>query len=144
MASIKYKDNGEYKDIVVKVGDTQPIGTIVDYDGTEVPNGWEEVNDYELILQIAGSTTTTSYTLPKNLSSWKKIIVVVNNFQPTTLYTFLFNVYSASQKVSIPYIAGDNTMTIYDIDIEKTSETTINVTCNRGWGNIKLYGIYTI
>jgi hypothetical protein len=45
MANIKYKENGEYKDIVVKVGDTQPIGTIVDYDGAEVPNGWEEVTD---------------------------------------------------------------------------------------------------
>lgn len=45
MASIKYKDNGEYKDIVVKVGDTLPIGTEVDYEGAEVPNGWEEVSD---------------------------------------------------------------------------------------------------
>ena len=57
MASIKYKDNGTYKDIVVKVGDTQPIGTIVDYDGAEVPNGWEEVddpNDYSTTEQRVG------------------------------------------------------------------------------------------
>jgi hypothetical protein len=45
MANIKYKENGEYKDIVVKVGDTSPIGLEADYDGTEVPNGWEEVTD---------------------------------------------------------------------------------------------------
>ena len=98
---------GEVYEPVVKVSDTLPTGTEVDYDGSVVPDGWEEVDDYELILQLAGSTSKTTYTLPKNLSSWKKIIVVVNNFQPTTLYTFLFNVYSASQKVSIPYIAGD-------------------------------------
>ena len=45
MASIKYKDNGEYKDIVVKVGDTLPIGAEVDYEGAEVPNGWEQIDD---------------------------------------------------------------------------------------------------
>ena len=57
MASIKYKDNGEYKDIVVKVGDTLPIGTEVDYEGAEVPNGWEEVddpNEYSTTEQVIG------------------------------------------------------------------------------------------
>ena len=45
MASIKYKDNGEYKDIVVKIGDTLPIGAEMDYEGNVVPNGWEEITD---------------------------------------------------------------------------------------------------
>ena len=47
MASIKYKDNGTYKDIVVKVGDTLPIGTEVDYEGATAPAGWEEITDYD-------------------------------------------------------------------------------------------------
>lgn len=37
--------NGEKKQMIVKVGDTLPIGTEVDYDGTSVPNGWEQVNN---------------------------------------------------------------------------------------------------
>ena len=42
MASIKYKDNGTYKDIVVKVGDTLPIGAIIGFDTTQtIPDGWE-------------------------------------------------------------------------------------------------------
>ena len=45
MASIKYKNNGTYKYIVVKVGDTLPIGAEIDYEGSIVPNGWEEVDD---------------------------------------------------------------------------------------------------
>lgn len=49
MANIKYKENGEYKDIVVKVGDTTPIGAEIDYEGSVVPDGWEEVTTEEYI-----------------------------------------------------------------------------------------------
>lgn len=44
---MKYRDpeTGELKEISVKAADTLPIGTIVDYDGTEVPDGWEKVDD---------------------------------------------------------------------------------------------------
>ena len=44
---MKYRDpqTGEFKDITVKVADTLPVGTEVDYDGTKVPSGWEEVDD---------------------------------------------------------------------------------------------------
>lgn len=42
---MKYKDpiTGELKSITVKSGDTLPIGTIVEFDGTEIPDGYEEV-----------------------------------------------------------------------------------------------------
>ena len=45
---MKYRDpdTREFKDITVKTSDTLPIGTIVDYDGTEVPSGWENVENY--------------------------------------------------------------------------------------------------
>lgn len=42
---MKYNDNGEYKDIYVKSFDTLPVGTEVDYIGSTVPSGWEEVDD---------------------------------------------------------------------------------------------------
>lgn len=44
---MKYKDpvTGEMKTLSVKAADTLPIGTIVDYDGDEVPDGWEEVDE---------------------------------------------------------------------------------------------------
>lgn len=56
---MKYEDTQtrEFKDITVKVSDTLPIGTEVDYDGTTVPNGWEQVEDpsaYSLEEQIIG------------------------------------------------------------------------------------------
>lgn len=42
---MKYRDpqTGEFKDITVKVSDTLPIGAEVDYDGTTVPSGWEQI-----------------------------------------------------------------------------------------------------
>lgn len=45
---MRYQDpvTGEWKTISVKAADTLPIGTIVDYDGDTVPDGWEEIPDY--------------------------------------------------------------------------------------------------
>ena len=67
MASIKYKDNGEYKDIVVKVGDTQPIGTIVDYDGSTIPNGWQQVEN--VLWENTSPTTAIENGAEFSLSS---------------------------------------------------------------------------
>lgn len=47
---MKYKDpsTGQLKELSLKAADTLPIGTIVDYDGKEVPEGWEKygTDDY--------------------------------------------------------------------------------------------------
>lgn len=56
---MKYRDpdTGELKDIYVKASDTLPIGAEVDYNGTEVPSGWEEVdnpNDYSIDEKVVG------------------------------------------------------------------------------------------
>lgn len=44
---MKYKDpiTGEIKDITIKSGDTLPIGTIVDFDGDTIPDGYEEATE---------------------------------------------------------------------------------------------------
>ena len=43
---MKYKDptTGKFKEINVKVADTLPVGSEVDYNGTTIPTGWEEVD----------------------------------------------------------------------------------------------------
>lgn len=47
MARQYYKDSttGQMKPLGVKVEDTLPVGTEVDYDGTDIPEGWVEVDD---------------------------------------------------------------------------------------------------
>ena len=56
---MKYRDpvTGEFKDVTVKVSDTLPIGAEVDYDGTTIPNGWEQIED----------VTTTENVVSRNL-----------------------------------------------------------------------------
>ena len=55
---MKYRDpeTGEFKDITVKVSDTLPIGAEVDYDGTTIPNGWEQVEDVNKIERVLASS----------------------------------------------------------------------------------------
>lgn len=43
---MKYNDNGEIKELNLKTLDTLPEGSIIEYEGTTVPSGWEEVQDY--------------------------------------------------------------------------------------------------
>lgn len=44
---MKYKDpiTGELRDVIIKSGDTLPIGTIVDFDGDVIPDGYEEATE---------------------------------------------------------------------------------------------------
>lgn len=51
---MNYNDNGTIKQITVKAGDTLPVGTEVDFDGTTIPAGWEEV-------PTVGENTKTVY-----------------------------------------------------------------------------------
>lgn len=51
--SLKYRTSAgtsasNFSDLVVKVGDTLPIGTEVDYDGQTAPAGWQEVSETKL------------------------------------------------------------------------------------------------
>lgn len=49
---MKYKDpvTGEWKEIYSKTADTLPVGTVVDFDGTEIPAGWEQAEEVENII----------------------------------------------------------------------------------------------
>lgn len=78
---MKYNDNGEWKDIIIKATDTLPIGTEVDYNGTNIPDGWEEVEDtvtriLKVIYPIGAIYTSTNSTNPKDMfgfGTWEQI-----------------------------------------------------------------------
>lgn len=78
---MKYNDNGEWKDIIVKATDTLPIGTEVDYNGTDVPDGWEEVEDtvtrvLKVIYPVGAIYTSANSTNPKDMfgfGTWEQI-----------------------------------------------------------------------
>jgi hypothetical protein len=69
---MKYNDNGEYKEIVVKSVDTLPVGTEVDFDGNEVPSGWTEENNI-LYQSPTSSGVNTNITLNDNVNNYKYI-----------------------------------------------------------------------
>lgn len=89
MAILKYKDptTGDWIELSNAVGDTLPIGTIVEYDGTTVPTNWEKVNDYSTeevktgetwidgkpiyrkVISLTASTSTKSLSISSIISN---------------------------------------------------------------------------
>ena len=61
---MKYKDpiTGELKDIYVKASDTLPVGSVVDYDGEDIPAGWEQVEEDDVALIESGSNENGNWT----------------------------------------------------------------------------------
>lgn len=56
---MKYRDlDGQFKEIHVKVGDTLPVGSVVDYEGEGVPAGWTEVDDKGSLIVSSEEPTT--------------------------------------------------------------------------------------
>lgn len=65
---MKYNDNGEVKNIIIKSGDTLPIGTEVEYDGETIPAGWQEVEVEHKILKK--TVTTDGWNTPLKLNDY--------------------------------------------------------------------------
>ena len=91
--SLKYRTSAgtsasDFTDLVVKVGDTLPIGTEVDYDGQTAPAGWQEVSSNLVVdsirtknlLNIAsgGLFPNTSGTVVELVGYYNAVIDVSN------------------------------------------------------------------
>lgn len=48
---MKYNDNGETRTVMVKAGDSQPIGTILTYSGESIPDGYSEISGTAIYAQ---------------------------------------------------------------------------------------------
>lgn len=48
---MKYNDNGSVKTVMVKAGDSQPIGTILTYSGESIPDGYSEISGTAIYAQ---------------------------------------------------------------------------------------------
>ena len=82
MAVLKYKDptTGDWIELSNAVGDTLPIGAIVEYDGTTVPTNWEQVNDYSTEEVNTGSTWINGKPI------YRRVIVIPNVTATQTTY----------------------------------------------------------
>lgn len=57
---INYKENNQWKEVKVKVGDNIPVGAEMDYDGSTIPVGWEEIPQVYGIID-SGSNANGNY-----------------------------------------------------------------------------------
>lgn len=132
---MKYRDpvTGEFKDITVKASDTLPIGTIVDYDGTTVPSGWEQIDnpsDYSTEEQVIGTwigkplyrkiityTQTsaigilndiTHILIPHNIANFKQVIKIDGVSSIGNVLPILNGTNMSSQSASISSVDSNN------------------------------------
>ena len=123
---------GQVYEPVVKVGDTQPIGTIVDYDGAEVPNGWEEVADSfnETLAENVSKTFSlkayTNYILVATSYGQGSASTITNVFIVTTGQ----NVSKTSRAIKVG--GSDNEL----VTISFTDGLTMVITSKSGIWNI--------
>lgn len=128
---MKYRDpnTGELKDLYVKTSDTLPIGTVVDYDGDTVPDGYEEVNtsyktlangylyrkigdDVEINVKLTGVSTTlpnnltTIGTLPEGYRPKENIYVPVYAVNTTNSFLAIRLIIQTDGTVSLQQISG--------------------------------------
>ena len=71
---MKYRDpeTGEFKELYAKAVDTLPVGTVVDYEGNEIPAGWEEAG------ASPGSCACFSKTDNQDIVSNERIPILFN------------------------------------------------------------------
>ena len=109
---VKYKDTttGNFVELGVKVGDTLPVGSEVDYDGETVPTGWEEVNsvtDYDISDYIAtGITFNSNYSYIRKSGSNVSIQLMITSTLTTSTTTILENLPNEILDTSISQFWG--------------------------------------
>lgn len=112
--------NTQLKDLLVSDGDTLPIGAIVEFDGTEVPEGYEEITDGQW-----HNLTPTKGTW--SILRYKKIGDIVFIEGATTSYTY-----------------SGSTDYIFTVPSEiKPSGSSLYFNCNLSGARIGRWGIDT-
>ena len=139
---IKYKDptTGQFKDISVKVADSLPIGTEVDYDGETVPTGWEQVdnpNDYSTTETRIGTwidgkplyrKVVTGIYETQVLFEILNVLKMVNMYgtiKTDTVVHQLGAYYSSDYYSGLQFNPSINTMKLFAADIYRNNEYTI-------------------
>lgn len=127
---MKYNDNGEIKNIYIKAADTLPIGTIVDYDGTTVPDGYEKVDD-EVVLYENSSGSNVAITLNDNLSKYNKIEIQYYDAGAYNLHgcKTIYNPNNKNFAISETYIVkgGNIYYQVFDNTTYSATGTSINL-----------------
>ena len=113
MAIQKYKDaNGNWQNINVKVADTLPLGSVVEYDGTTVPDGWQEANGVVKSKTINGNSGSFG-NISLDLDNTKYVLVniIVESCSDTTKGTPICMILNGNNSW-FAHIVGDANLSI--------------------------------
>lgn len=112
--SLKYRTSAgtsasDFTDLVVKVGDTLPIGTEVDYDGQTAPAGWQEVSETKLGDVVVDSIRTKNmFDLTPVVNGTSHIIYYPVKVKTNTKYTVSTNDSGADPTVANVFFLTTN------------------------------------
>ena len=156
---MKYKDpvTGELKDIYVKASDTLPVGSVVDYDGEDIPAGWEQIEDDSLKavnMKIGESFETNEYLDGKKVYGY--IFKFQHAFTKDEQYTIELPFASEMDKAwvdsSICFMDNSKTSETYNVwnlgyvsgsyfMVGILSRNRLAITPNDSWGDSWTYTI---
>lgn len=123
---MKYNDNGEIKNIIIKAGDTLPIGTEVDYDGESIPAGWQEVEETIVSLGATNNADTT-ISISDGINSYK-YFVLVGGYAANRNCMTIPTIFMKLQKTETKYNLIVPTYNGYgSVNLEYVNDTTLKL-----------------
>ena len=118
----RYKDTSTgtwKKEYAMPIGDTLPIGSEVDYDGTTVPYGWEEVDENPKVLWENPSPTSSfaaqTITLNDNISNYNYYEIIYRQTSGVGIYYSTGKIPSGQVCKMMLFAATMYTRTLQDI-----------------------------
>ena len=145
---MKYRDpvTGEFKEISVKAGDTLPIGTVVEYEGTTIPDGYEEVeDDVKVLLSNTIYSATGQYTI-NDISKYDFILVCASGADSNTATNTLLIPTDIAINRGFCISNLQSPTVYYTISFSFAKSTTLNVSnlSGAGWTAPRITQIYGI
>lgn len=133
---MKYGDpvTGKFEDITIKVSDTSPIGIEAEYNGTVVPNGWEEVDDV-VVTENVVSRNLYNKNNSYRIGAQNQDIANDISLKPNTDYCF--NTGKTWTQATLFNVSGEVTRVIGGT--ETTNSIQFTTTSNEVKGKFQFY-----
>lgn len=123
---MKYRNpnTGELKDIYVKASDTLPIGTIVDYEGDTVPDGYEKATSEILWQNSNPNTSFASQDITLSSSDYDELIWIFDTYVGSGLNITCNSLKGFGVRATASNSSGSSTLVR---SINRSSDTTFTV-----------------